>query len=121
MTIFGRFSIGVVASAALCGAAIALSADAAAAPLITGGIGCVQGMAGEAPAAAGGSPDAGVCTVAAPAPEAGGVPMAVPGPLPVGAPVPVAPVLPVVPIGTPLIVLAAVADWCSRGSGRSGH
>ncbi|HET9891653.1 MAG TPA: hypothetical protein VFQ42_14240, partial [Mycobacterium sp.] len=37
MAIVDRFNIKVVAGAGLCGAAIALSPDAAAAPLITGG------------------------------------------------------------------------------------
>ena len=75
MTIFDRFNIGVVAAAAgLCGVAIALSPDVAAAPLITGGYGCHQTTAGEAggasPAAADGMPVAG-----APA-AAGGLPVA---------------------------------------------
>jgi hypothetical protein len=125
-TIFGRFNIAVVvASAGLWGAAIALSADAAAAPLITGGAACVQGMA---PAAAGGPLDAGVCTAGAAAPELGGVPLAVPGPVPVGAPVPLAPVAPVVPAGMPLIALgpagalpvdpvAPVIDMSGNGKG----
>ena len=56
MTIFDRFSIGVVASAGLCGAALTLSPDAAAVPFKTGGYACIQGQAGEAGglAAAGG-------------------------------------------------------------------
>ena len=48
MTIFDRFNIKVVVSAGLCGAAIALSPDAAAAPLKTGGYECIQGAAGGA-------------------------------------------------------------------------
>ena len=48
MTIFDRFNIKVVASAGLCGAAIALSPVAAAVPLITGGYGCIQGAAANA-------------------------------------------------------------------------
>lgn len=60
MTVFDRFNLKVVACAGLCGAAIALSPDVAAAPLKTGGYGCVQGMAGEAGApAAGGAAAAG--------------------------------------------------------------
>ena len=60
MRAFDRFSIKVVGIAGLCGAAIALSPDAAAAPPIkTGGAyACVQGMSGEgaAPAAEGRRP-----------------------------------------------------------------
>ena len=61
MATFDRFSIKVVAGVGLCGAAIALSPDAAAAPLKTGGYACMQGAAGEvaAPAAAGGAIAAG--------------------------------------------------------------
>ena len=59
MRTFGRFNIKVAGIAGLCGAAIALSPDAAAAPPIkTGGAyACVQGMSGElgAPAAGGGA------------------------------------------------------------------
>ena len=47
MTVFDRRNITVVAIAGLCGAGIALSPDAAAAPLKTGGYACVQGMSGE--------------------------------------------------------------------------
>ena len=56
MASFDRFSIKVVAGVGLCGAAIALSPDAAAASLKTGGYACMQGAAGEvaAPAVAGG-------------------------------------------------------------------
>ena len=61
MTVFGRFNITAGAIAGLCGAAIALSPDAAATPLKTGGgYACVQGMSGEAAAPAAGaaaSPD----------------------------------------------------------------
>src|SRR6202000_3486091 len=58
MASFDRFSIKVVAGVGLCGAAIALSPDAAAAPLKAGGYACMQGAAGEvaAPAGAGGAP-----------------------------------------------------------------
>ena len=45
MTTFDRFNIKVVAGVGLCGAAIALSPDAAAAPLKTGGYACVQAAA----------------------------------------------------------------------------
>ncbi|ETA99581.1 hypothetical protein O978_21245, partial [Mycobacterium avium subsp. paratuberculosis 10-5864] len=129
MAIVDRFNMKVVASAGLCGAAIALSPDAAAAPLITGGHACIQGQSGEvAPAAggpvAGGAPAAGGAVAAgatdmcaAPLTDMSGVPMAVPGPVPLGAPVPVplgaplplgapvplAPPVPVVPAGAPLI------------------
>ncbi len=47
MTIFDRFNFKVVACAGLCGAAIALSPQAAAVPLKTDGYACIQGMAGE--------------------------------------------------------------------------
>ncbi|EJO90922.1 hypothetical protein ACRU3B_02605 [Mycobacterium colombiense] len=126
MAIVDRFNIKVVAGAGLCGAAIALSPDAAAAPLITGGHACIEGQSGEVAPAAG--PGAAAGTVAAGAPAAGGmcaapmtdmsgVPMAVPGPLPIGAPLPIVPPLPlappvplvppvpVVPAGAPLIAL----------------
>ncbi|MDT5147565.1 MAG: hypothetical protein QOC58_2210, partial [Mycobacterium sp.] len=60
MTVFDRFNIKVGAIAGLCGAAMALSPDAAAAPpLKTGGYACVQGMTGEAGAPAAGGPAAG--------------------------------------------------------------
>jgi len=52
MTTFDRFNIKVVAGVGLCGAAIALSPDAAAAPLKTGGYACVQAAAGEVAAPA---------------------------------------------------------------------
>ena len=57
MATFDRFSIKVVAGVGLWGAALALSPDAAAAPLKTGGYACMQGAAGEvaAPAVAGGA------------------------------------------------------------------
>ena len=92
MTIFGRFNVKVVASAGLCGAAIALSPHAAAAPLITGGHACIQGMAGEAgsPAAAAGGPlaAAGGPLAAAGGPVAGGGPLpATGGPAAAGGPV----------------------------------
>ena len=61
MTTFDRFSIKVVAGIGLCGAAIALSPGATAAPLKTGGAACMYGSAGEvaAPAAAGAAGAAG--------------------------------------------------------------
>ncbi|MGA9674756.1 MAG: beta-xylosidase, partial [Mycobacterium sp.] len=59
MTAFDRFNIKAVGIAGLCGVAMALCPDAAAAPPIkTGGAyACVQGMSGEvgAPGAAGGA------------------------------------------------------------------
>ena len=56
MTIFDRSNIKAVAGVGLCGAAIALSPDAAATPFMTGGYACIQGTAGEtAPAAAAGT------------------------------------------------------------------
>ena len=55
-TIFDRFNIEIVASAGLCAAAMALSPEAAAAPLIEGGYACIASSAGAAaaPVAAGG-------------------------------------------------------------------
>ena len=89
MAIVDRFNMKVIASAGLCGAAIALSPGAAAAPLITGGHACIEGQSGEAAPAAGG-PIAGAPVAAgapadlcaAPLTDMSGVPMAVPGPLP---------------------------------------
>jgi len=54
MTIFDRFTITVVAAGAgLCGVALALSPEVAAAPLITGGgYGCVQTSSGDGAGAA---------------------------------------------------------------------
>ena len=49
MTVFDGRNIKVVAIAGFCGAAIALSPDAAAAPLKTGGYACVQGMSSPWP------------------------------------------------------------------------
>jgi hypothetical protein len=109
MTIFDRFNIRVVAAGAgLCGVAMALSPDVAAAPLPTGGYACVQTTAGEADGA---SPVAGVCSPAsAPLSDMAGIPLALPGPVPVGAPVPVAaPVAAPVPVGAPVPVAAPVA------------
>src|ERR1700759_4183878 len=75
MATFDRFSIKVVAGVGLCGAAIALSQDAAAAPLKTGGYACMQGAAGEvaAPAVAGGA--AACAPAAAPLAEMSGAPV----------------------------------------------
>src|SRR5947209_2584111 len=74
MTVFDRFNVKVGAIAGLCGAAMALSPDAAAAPLKTGGYACMQGLSGEAGAPAAGGPvaAAGGPVVAGGAPAAGG-------------------------------------------------
>ncbi len=57
MTIFDRFTITVVAAGAgLCGVALALSPEVAAAPLITGGgYACVHTSSGDGAGAAAGS------------------------------------------------------------------
>jgi hypothetical protein len=110
MTIFDRFNITVVASAGLCGAAIALSQAAAAAPLITGGYACIQASAGDtAPSVAATGPvaDGGCGPASAPLADMAGIPLTLPGPVPVGAPlgapVPVgAPLGAPVPVGAPL-------------------
>lgn len=132
MTIFDRFNIGIVASAGLCGAAIALSPDAAAVPYMTGGGACMYGEAGApaaGPVGAGGAAGA-AAPCAAPLTDMAGVPMVVPGPgivpVPAGAPlialgppVPVVPPLPFappvpigapLPLGAPLVALGGVAD-----------
>jgi hypothetical protein len=135
MAIFDRFNIKVVASAGLFGAAIAMSPDAAAMPLKTGGA-CIQGQAGEVaplPAAGGaagaagaGAPAAGgACAGVAPMTDMAGVPMAFPGPVPVvplAPPIPLVPPVPVVPpipagvpvgaplpIGAPLVAMGGEA------------
>src|SRR5580693_3928916 len=72
MAIVGRFNIKVVASVGLCGAAIALSPYAAAAPLITGGYACTQPPAGDVLAAAGGPEAAGGAAAASGLAAAGG-------------------------------------------------
>src|SRR6201992_4274203 len=111
MASFDRFSIKVVAGVGLCGAAIALSQDAAAAPLKTGGYACMQGAAGEvaAPAVAGGAAGAGPAVAggaaacapaAAPLAEMSGAPVA--APVPAGAPVSAGAPAPLVPAGAPL-------------------
>ena len=69
MTAFDRFSIKVVAGVGLCGAAIALSPLAGAAPLKTGGGACMYGAAGEVAAAPGAAP--GAAAAAAPCAPAG--------------------------------------------------
>ena len=78
MTTFDRFSIKVVAGVGLCGAAIALSPAAAAAPLKTGGAACMYGSAGEvaAPAAAGAAGVAGGPVQPVPACAPAGAPIA---------------------------------------------
>ena len=99
MAIFDRFNIKIVASAGLCGAAIALCPDAAATPLITGGGACMRGSlaklgpgarrwSGGTLAVAGGPAAGGavpgrppVCTTGAPLTDMAGVPVVVPGPL----------------------------------------
>ncbi|WIM87115.1 hypothetical protein PT015_19945 [Candidatus Mycobacterium wuenschmannii] len=131
MTAFDRFSIKVVAGVGLCGAAIALSPAAVAAPWKSGGAACMYGSAGEvgAPAAAGAGAGAagaaGAGCAGAPIADMAGAPVAalpvgapipagapVPGglPFPAGAPVPAGAPLPVaVPAGAPLIALGGVA------------
>lgn len=126
-----RFNIKVVAGAGLCGAAIALSPDAAAAPLITGGYACTHQQAGDVPAAVGGlegaggagaaggpilaagGPAADVCTTGAPLTDMSGVPLVVPGPVvapvPAGVPLAVPGPLPLgAPLGAPLPVAPVV-------------
>ena len=134
MTIFDRFNIGVVAGVGLCGAAIALSPDAAAVPYMTGGGACMYGQAGEAGAPAAGGPvgAAGAAApCAAPLTDMAGIPMVVPGPaivpvpagaplialgppippVPLGAPLPLgAPIGAPLPLGAPLVALGGVAD-----------
>ncbi|MCV7300083.1 hypothetical protein H7J93_10615 [Mycobacterium barrassiae] len=124
MAIFDRLNIKVIAvGAGLCGVALAMSAGAAAAPMLkTGGAyECVETQAGEAPAA--GAPAAAPC---APITEMAGVPMALPGPVPIVPPPlvppivppplvpPVPPLVPPVPIvppiaGAPIVAGAPVA------------
>ena len=128
MTIFDRFTIGVVAGVGLCGAAIALSPDAAAVPYMTGGGACMYGQAGEAGApAAGGPVGAAGAAACAPLTDMAGIPMAVPGPavvpipagaplialgpppVPLGAPLPLgAPIGAPLPLGAPLVALDGV-------------
>jgi hypothetical protein len=121
MTAFDRFGIKVVAGLGLCGAALALSPDAAAAPLKTGGYACMQGTAGAVGAPAVGAPAvagaAAPCVPAAPiADMAGGAPYGAPviGPVPAGAPIPAGAPVPAgagapaplpFPAGAPVIAL----------------
>ena len=90
MAIFDRLGIKVIAGVGLWGAALALSPDAAASSLKTGGYSCVQGIAGEtAPAAVAGGPVvAPVCVPPAPAAAAlyGAAGSAAAAPVPAGAP-----------------------------------
>jgi hypothetical protein len=90
MAIFDRLGIKVIAGVGLWGAATALSPDAAASSLKTGGYSCVQGIAGEtAPAAVAGGPVvAPVCVPPAPAAAAlyGAAGSAAAAPVPAGAP-----------------------------------
>src|SRR5271155_5825942 len=102
MAIFDRLNIKIVAGAGLCAAAIALSTDAAAAPLIPGGA-CMRGQSGEvgAPALAGGT----LAGAGAPLPAAGGP--AAGGPVPAaGGPVPAAAPTQVCTTGAPLTDMA---------------
>jgi hypothetical protein len=126
MMVFDRFNIRVVAAAAgLCGVAVALSADVAAAPLITGGSACVQTTAGEA---GGASPVAAMCSSAsAPLSDMAGIPMALPGPVPVVAPAPLGAPAPVgaplgapAPVGAPLGAPAPVGAPLIDNSGVYG-
>ena len=100
-TVFGRVNFKVAATAALCGAAIALSPDAAATPLKTSGAGCIQGQAGAvgaaaaAPVGADGVAAGAGCVEGAPLVGMAGVPLIAPGPI----------VVPVVPAGVPLVAL----------------
>ena len=99
-----RLAITVIAGAGLCGAAMALSPLASAAPLKTGGYECIEDLAGTV-----GDPV--VAAICAPVADMAGIPMALPGPLPaaaaagaaaaaaVGLPVPV--VVPPVPAVVP--------------------
>lgn len=99
MAIVNRFNIKVIAGAGLFAAAIALSPDAAADPLMTGGYACIQGMAGDAPVtagdpvAAGGPAAAGACSAALT--DMAGVPFVAPGPVPAAAPVPIGAPVPI--------------------------
>jgi hypothetical protein len=120
MAIFDRLNTRVVvAGAGLCGIAMALSPEAAAVPLITGGdYACIQGQAGAAPAGA-------VCTASAPLADMAGIPMALPGPVPVAPPVapplpaappiPVVPAAPVAPAAAPLAAGASLSDMSGLG------
>jgi hypothetical protein len=120
MTIFDRFNITVVASAGLCGAAIALSQAAAAAPLITGGYACIQASAGDtAPSVAATGPvaDGGCGPASAPLADMAGIPLTLPGPVPVGAPLG-APVPVGAPLGAPVPVgvIDVAAGYGGKGA-----
>jgi hypothetical protein len=106
MTIFDRFSVRVIAAGVgLCGAAMAFSPDAAAAPLVTGGYDCMQTAAGPV-----GVPAAAPCApAAAPVADMAGVPMALPGPIPAAPPIPVVPPVPLAPPIPPIPVVPAGA------------
>src|ERR1700758_2413630 len=112
MAIFDRLGIKVIAGVGLWGAATALSPDAAASSLKTGGYSCVQGIAGEtAPAAVAGGPVvAPVCVPPAPAAAAlsGAAGSAAAAPVPAGAPAGAGAPAPVgapagLPVGAPVI------------------
>jgi hypothetical protein len=134
MTAFNRFSIKVVAGVGLCGAAIALSPLAGAAPLKTGGGACMYPAAGEVGAAAAAPcvPAGAAVTDMAGAPLPVGAPVLggapIPGglPFPAGAPVPAgagAPLPVAVPAGAPLIALgglpgAPIADMAGVAGGK---
>jgi hypothetical protein len=113
----GRFHIGIVAvGVGLCGAAMALSPAAAAAPFVEGGYDCIQ-------TAAGGAPITGACVpAAAPVADMSGVPMALPGPVPVAPPVPVVPVAPPVPvpIAPPVPIVPAGAPVAAGAPAAAG-
>jgi hypothetical protein len=101
MTIFRRVNItAAVAAAGLCGLAMALSPEAAAAPFMAAGHECFESGKGAAP-----------CPAAAPVTGMAGVPMALPGPVPIAAPAPVpvgAPAPAPVPGGAPLTDMAGL-------------
>jgi hypothetical protein len=129
MTIFDRFNVRVVAAGAgLCGVAMALSPQVAAAPLPTGGYECFEASAGEFGGAA---PATAPCSPAsAPLADMAGIPMALPGPVPVvpaappvpvvplAPPVPVVPVAPAVPLGAPLAGGAPLTDMSGAFGGK---
>lgn len=96
--ILDLFGITVAASAGLCGAALAFSPGAAAAPLPTGGPTCTEQMAGLGAPVANAAP-----SVPAVLPGPPVVPAGAPAPagVPAGAPVPAG--VPVAPAGPPLL------------------
>ena len=119
ITIVARFNIKVVAAVGLCGAAVALSPAAAAAPLKTGGYDCFETAAGgNTPVAAE------VCSPAsAPVAEMSGVPLALPGPVPAPVPWVTRPVGPrsvgaPIPVGAPVPVGAPIADMSGTYAGK---